>query len=78
MRALSEKVWDRIRIDFEPSRQTQVAELLDLYDNNERERVQLYILQLAKGDVAELCRFVDAANLDYRDIIYWAENFDLS
>jgi hypothetical protein len=33
----------------------------------------LAILVLANGDMLELKRLVDAANKDWRDILYWAE-----
>ena len=36
-------------------------------------RVQLAILVLADGDLAEVKRLVAAANEDYRDLLYWAE-----
>jgi len=70
----SKKVWDRIKTDFEPEIQSEIAEALNLYEDNERERVQLYILQLAKGRKEKIFQLVEAANQDYRDIIFWAEN----
>jgi len=73
MSSLSKKVWDKIKTHFELSSQTEIAEILNLYKDNERERVQLYILQLAKGSKDEVYSLVDAANQDYRDIIFWAE-----
>lgn len=39
----------------------------------ERERVQLAILTLAKGDLGKLRHFTDAAKKDYRDVLMWAE-----
>lgn len=70
----SKKVWKRIKTDFEPEIQTDIAETLSSYEDNERERVQLYILQLANGNRDEVFELVDAANQDYRNIIFWAEN----
>ncbi len=31
------------------------------------------ILKLSQGDIAELHRYVQAAKVDFRDVIYWAE-----
>ncbi|HVE56427.1 MAG TPA: hypothetical protein VNB22_06330, partial [Pyrinomonadaceae bacterium] len=72
--SLSKKVWDKIKKDFEPFNQTEISETLNLYNDDERERVQIYILQLAKGNKDEVYSLVESANQDYRDIIFWAEN----
>jgi hypothetical protein len=74
MTSLSKKVWDKIKKDFEPFNQTEISETLNLYNDDERERVQIYILQLAKGNKDEVYSLVESANQDYRDIIFWAEN----
>ena len=74
MPSISEKVWKKIKTDFEPSDQNEIAEILNLYSDNERTRVQLYILQLANRNKDEVYSLVEAANQDYRDIIFWAEN----
>jgi hypothetical protein len=39
----------------------------------ERERVQLTIIDLSKGDLALLEHFVNQAKQDYRDVLYWSE-----
>lgn len=39
----------------------------------ERERVQLAILKLSCGDADRLLATVQAANEDYRDVLWWAE-----
>ena len=74
MLSISENVWKKIKSDFEPSTQNEIAEILNLYGDNERERVQLYILQLADGNKDEVYSLVEAADQDYRNIIFWAEN----
>jgi|GEM_PF-6463518 len=74
MPSISKKVWDRIKTDFEPSQQTEIAAALSLYKDTERQRVQMYILQLARGNKEEVCNPVEFANQDYRNIVYWAEN----
>ena len=54
-----------------------ILAILDLYGvephEPERERVQLAILKLSEGDVARLLATVEAANKDYRDVLWWAE-----
>ena len=40
---------------------------------NEVERVRMAILKLGDGSLAELRRMTDAAKLDYRDVLMWAE-----
>jgi len=74
MPPLSRRVWKKLRTDFEPSIQPEIAEILNLYGDSERERVQLYILQLAKGNQREVVGLVEEANQDYRNIIFRAEN----
>jgi len=74
MSSISKKVWDKIKTHFEPSIQTEIAQTLNLYKDKERERVQLYILQLSKGNKDEVYSLVESANQDYRNIIFWAEN----
>ena len=74
MPSISKKVRNRIETEYDPSIQTEIAEVLNLYEDNERERVQLHILQLANGNKDEIYSLVEAANQDYRNIIYWAEN----
>lgn len=61
-----------------PSRSAKGAlEILDLYGveshEPERERVQLAILALSKGNEDKLLHLVEAAKQDYRDVLYWAE-----
>ena len=56
----------------------EMFELLDLYGTElhekERERVQLAILELSKGDFELLLHNIEAAKRDFRDVLYWAEN----
>ncbi len=61
-----------------PSRSAKtVLEILDLYGTEsyeyERERVQMAILTLSKGNEDKLLHFVEVAKQDYRDVLYWAE-----
>jgi hypothetical protein len=52
-----------------------ILELLDLYGiephERERERVQLAIIKLSKGNTDELLSHIATAKRDYRDILMW-------
>ena len=54
-----------------------VLVVLDLYGTEpherERERVQLTILALCEGSEDKLLSLVQAAKVDYRDVLAWAE-----
>ena len=60
----------------------RILALLDLYGaapyERERERVQLAILALSKGDEDQLRHYVQQAKIDYRDILSWIETGPLS
>ncbi len=55
----------------------EILALLDTYGTEtyerERERVQLAVLKLSKGDIDRLHKFVTVAKRDYRDALAWAE-----
>ena len=59
----------------------EILEYLDLYGvepyERERERVQLAILRLSKGNLEKLLEFIDMAKKDYRDALLWAESYPL-
>jgi len=40
----------------------------------ERERVQLAILNLCRGDEEKLRYFLKVAKQDYRDVLFWSDN----
>lgn len=71
--SLSQTVREKIESDFDSAVQTEVAEMLSRYEGNEQNRVQLNILRLADGSREEVALLVDEANMDYRNIIFWAE-----
>jgi hypothetical protein len=64
---------DRVAVDFAPDDQEMVLGLLSLYAGPEKDRVVWDILELSNGDVAQVIKYVGAANTDYRDVLYWAE-----
>jgi len=41
--------------------------------HREIERVRVAVLKLSKGALERLRYFVDAADKDYRDVLWWAE-----
>ena len=49
-----------------------ILTLLDTYQGAEQARVQIAILKLSAGDLTRLRHDIDAAQQDYRDVIYWA------
>jgi hypothetical protein len=54
----------------------EIMQLLDAYGKKcerEKERVQLAVLKLSKGDLEELKKMVESAKLDYRDVLCSAE-----
>jgi hypothetical protein len=63
--------------DFRADQRSRAQATLDEYGSAtyecERERVQLAVLALSGGDLAALRRYTDAAKVDYRDVLYWAE-----
>lgn len=67
---------DKLRALFpEAAERAEARRILEEYGDGkaEAERVRLAILKLAGGDLAELRRVTDAALLDYRDVLGWAE-----
>jgi hypothetical protein len=55
----------------------ELMKLLNRYGSREgdreRERVQLAILKLSEGDPEKLRSNIEAALIDYRDVLAWAE-----
>lgn len=43
------------------------------YADSASPRVQLAILKLSEGDTERLLHFIEAARIDYRDVLAWAE-----
>lgn len=57
--------------------QSKRAEVLSKLDSHRPgNRVKAAILVLANGDMAELSRLVEVARIDYRDVLYWAEEYE--
>ena len=73
---LEQRVLDQIAKEFPATEQTSVTELLSSYSGPESGRVTWDILKLSNGSLENVPRFVQAAQVDYRDVLYWAEYYE--
>ena len=71
--SLEPRTLEQIAQEFSPAEQASVAGLLVRYAGPEIRRVQWDILRLSKGSLANVRRYVEAAQVDHRDVLYWAE-----
>jgi hypothetical protein len=74
--SLERRTHERIARDFPESEHYSVVELLDSYSGPEAARVTWDILELSKGSLDSVRRYAQAAQTDYRDVLYWAEYYD--
>jgi hypothetical protein len=75
-RSLSPAVIERVTKEFKPEEHDIVLSYLEEYtggDDRGRERVLMAILKLSKGSAEDVANYVDAAKVDFRDILWWAE-----
>jgi hypothetical protein len=73
---LEQRSIERIAREFSVPDQTSVIELLSTYSGPESGRVTWDILELSKGSLEKIRQYIQAAQTDYRDILYWAEYYD--
>jgi hypothetical protein len=77
-----EEVLAAVRALFRTSDEATVLDILDLYGVEphecERERVQVAVVALSGGNEEKLLYFVEAAKVDYRDVLYWHETGPLT
>ena len=73
--SLEQRTLDRIAQEFPAPDQAAVIELLGGYSGPEPARVVWDVLQLSKGSLEGVRKYVKAAMTDYRDVLYWAEYF---
>ena len=73
---LPQDIKNRIIRDFSRNEVASVEDLLDQYDGRESDRVIRCIVHLSNGSYEKLKVSVETANMDYRDIILFAE-YDL-
>ena len=71
-----ESVIARVAAEFAAADRADVLAALDGYagDTPEgRARVQLAVLHAAKGDMEKIRTYSAHANVDFRDVLWWAE-----
>jgi hypothetical protein len=73
---LEPRTLDRIAKEFSAPEVPSVIALLNGYAGPEGARVTWDILALSNGSLEYVARFVKAAQVDYRDILYWAEYYE--
>jgi hypothetical protein len=73
---LEQRSIERVTKEFSVAEQASVIELLSGYSGPESGRVTWDILELSKGSLENIRRFTKAAQIDYRDILYWAEYYE--
>lgn len=73
---MEQRLLERINQEFPASDQDCVIEFLASYSGPESERVKWDILELGKGSLEKIRQYVQAAQTDYRDILYWAEYYE--
>jgi hypothetical protein len=66
---------DRIAGEFPAADRPAITASLASYAGPEADRVRWDILQLSKGRAADVRRYLEAAKVDYRDVLYWAEYY---
>jgi hypothetical protein len=71
-----DRLFERIATEFAAADQPTVAELLDSHWWPEPDRVRWDILELSKGSVEKVRHYVEAARVDYRDVLYLSEYYD--
>jgi hypothetical protein len=73
---LEQRTLDRIAKDFFPAERASVLELLSGYSGSENGRVTWDILALSNGSLDKIRQYIQVAQIDYRDILYWAEYYE--
>jgi hypothetical protein len=73
--SLEERTRERISKEFTESDQVLVIDLLSTYSGPENARVVWDILKLSKGKLENVRQYLQAAQTDYRDVLYWAEYY---
>jgi hypothetical protein len=73
---LEQRSLDRIEKEFPALEHANVIALLETYSGREGARVTWDILELSNGSSKKVRHYVQTAQQDYRDILYWAEYYD--
>jgi hypothetical protein len=74
--SLESRTLERIAKEFSAMEQSPVQELLSNYSGPEAARVAWDILVLSEGKLKNVRRYLQAAQTDYRDVLYWAEYYN--
>jgi hypothetical protein len=74
--SLEQRTLERILKEFSGSNEALVIELLSSYSGPETGRVIWDVLELSKGSLESVSQYLQAAQTDYRDVLYWAEYYD--
>ena len=72
---MEQRILERVSQEFQDSDRDAVAQLLESYVGPESDRVRWDMLELSKGDVDKVREYIQAAQTDYRDVLYWAEYY---
>ena len=73
--SLEHRSVERVLREFPAGEQGAVTGLLNGYAGPEAERVVWDILELSKGSLENVRKYVLVAKTDYRDVIYWCEYY---
>lgn len=73
--ALERRLRVRIAKEFAETDRVAALSLLEGYAGREPDRVRWDILELSKGNLEKVREYLEAARIDYRDVLYWAEYF---
>ena len=73
---MEQRTLDRISWEFQDSDRDAVLQLLESYVGRESDRVRWDILELSKGNVGRVREYIQVAQTDYRDVLYWAEYYE--
>jgi hypothetical protein len=72
---MEQRILERVSREFQGADRDTVVQLLESYAGPETDRVRWDILELSKGGVGKVRDYTNAAQTDYRDILYWAEYY---
>jgi hypothetical protein len=72
---MEQRILERVNREFQDSDRDAVVQLLESYVGPESDRVRWDILELSEGGTGKVRDYIKAAQIDYRDILYWAEYY---
>jgi len=72
---MEQRILERVNREFQDSDRDAVIQLLESYVGPESDRVRWDILELSKDNVDKVREYIQAAQTDYRDVLYWAEYY---